>query len=203
MAYIYTLEDPITNEIKYVGVTIRSLKKRLYDHCSNYYLKNSNHKTATWIKSLRVNNLKPIIKLLAIVDDVDKYKKEIFYISLLKSLGFNLKNHTEGGSGGVFVKRKPTKHTEETKKRISNANKRPHSPEWIKNAADSHCKPIIKLDLNNNFIKVYKSATEAALELGDISKKKNISSVLRGVRKSAYGFKWKFEENIESKDKEL
>jgi hypothetical protein len=203
MAYIYTLEDPTTNEIKYVGVTTRSLKKRWYDHCSNYYLKKVNHKTATWIKSLKVNNLKPIIKLLAIVEDNNRYEEEIFYISLLKSWGFNLKNHTEGGSGGIFIKRKPFKHAEETKKRISIANKKPHSTDWIKNAADSHCKPIIKLDLNNNFIKEYKSATEAALELGDISKKKNISSVLRGVRKSAYDFKWKFKENIESKDKEL
>lgn len=203
MAYIYTLEEPTTNEIKYVGVTIRSLKKRWYDHCSNYYLKNVNHKTATWIKSLKANNLKPIIKLLAEVDDNNRYEEEIFYISLLKSWGFNLKNHTEGGSGGILVKRKLFKHTEETKIRISTANQKPHSEEWIKNAAESHCKPIVKLDLNNNFIKEYKSATEAALELGDISKKKNISSVLRGIRKSAYDFKWKFKENIESKDKEL
>jgi hypothetical protein len=56
MAYIYTLEDPISKEIKYVGVTKRSLKKRWYDHCSNYYLKKVNHKTATWIKSLKVKN---------------------------------------------------------------------------------------------------------------------------------------------------
>jgi len=203
MAYIYTLEDPISKEIKYVGVTKRSLKKRWYDHCSNYYLKKVNHKTATWIKSLKAKNLKPLINLLAIVDDDNRYEEEVFYIQLLKSWGFNLKNHTEGGSGGISIKRKFFKHTEETKKRISIANSKPHSEEWIKNAADSHCKKIIKLNLNNEIIKEYKSATEAAKELGDISKKKNISSALRGLRNSAYGYKWKFKENIESKDKEL
>lgn len=118
MAYIYTLEDPTNNEIKYVGVTKRSLKKRWYDHCSNYYLKKNNHKTATWIKSLKANNLKPIIKLLAIVDDDNRYEEEIFYISLLKSCGFNLKNHTDGGSGGISIKRKSFKHTEATKKKL-------------------------------------------------------------------------------------
>lgn len=203
MAYIYTLDDPVTKEIKYVGVTKRSLKKRFYDHCSNYYLKNTNHKTATWIKSLKAKNLKPLMNLLAIVDDENRYEEEIFYINLIKSWGFNLKNHSKGGCGGISIKRNPFKHTEETKKRISIANKRPHSEEWIKNVADSNCKSIIKLDLNNNFIKEYKSTTEAAQELGDISKKKNISSVLRGLRHSAYGYKWKFKKNIESKDKEL
>lgn len=192
MASIYTLEDPTTNEIKYVGVTKRSLKKRWYDHCSTYYLKKVNHKTANWIKSLKANNLKPIIQELAIVDDDNRYEEEIFYISLLKSWGFNLKNHTDGGSGGVSIKRKSFKHTEETKRKISMANSKPRSAEWIKNAADSHCKPIIKLDINENILKEYKSATEAALELGDISMKKNISSVLSGKRQSAYGFKWKF-----------
>jgi hypothetical protein len=192
MATIYTLEDPTTNEIKYVGVTIRTLRKRLYDHCSNYYLKNLNHRTATWIKSLKKNNLKPIIKILAEVSNENRYDEEVFYIELLKSWGFNLKNHTNGGSGGCTFKRKPFKHTEEVKKRISEANKRPRSKEWIQNASNSHCKPILQFDLNDHFIKEYKSATEAAIILGDVSKKKNISSVLKGKRKSAYGFKWQF-----------
>lgn len=193
MAYIYTLEDPTTGDVKYVGVTTRDLKKRWYDHCSNYYLKKCNHRTANWIKSLKSKNLKPIINILDIVDDEFRYKEEMFYISLLKSWGFNLKNHTDGGSGGIVIKKnKGFKHTEETKKRISEANSKPRSKEWIKNASDSHCKAVIKLDINDNVLQFYKSATEAALEMGDISKKKNISSVLRGERKTAYGFKWKF-----------
>lgn len=192
MATIYTLEDPTNGKVHYIGVTIRDLKKRFYDHCSNYYLKKYNHRTATWIKSLKKQNLKPIIKPLVEVDDDKRYAEEIFYIEMFKSWGFDLKNHTNGGSGGIFVKRKPFKHSEETKKRISKANSKPRPKEWIRNAALSHCKPIIQLDLNNNFIKEYISATEAAISLGDISKKKNISSVLNKKRKTAYGYKWKF-----------
>ena len=48
------------------------------------------------------------------------------------------------------------------------------------------------IENRNNFIKEYISATEAAISLGDISKKKNISSVLNKKRKTAYGYKWKF-----------
>jgi len=202
MATIYTLEDPITGKIHYIGVTVRDLKKRFYDHCSNYYLKKYNHKTATWIKSLKKQNLKPIIKSLVEVNNDVRYAEEIFYIELFKSWGFDLKNHTIGGSGGVFVKRKPFKHTEETKKRISIANSKSRPKEWVKNAALSHSKAIIQLDLNNNFIKEYISATEAAIFLGDISKKKNICSVLKNKRKTAYGYKWKFKKSIESNDKE-
>ena len=37
--YIYTLEHPITKEIRYVGKT-KNPKMRFHNHCNNYIMKN-------------------------------------------------------------------------------------------------------------------------------------------------------------------
>ena len=47
---IYTLSHPDTHEIRYVGMTSKSLKERLTNHWSHIY--QNNHRT-NWIKSLR------------------------------------------------------------------------------------------------------------------------------------------------------
>lgn len=54
--------------------------------------------------------------------------------------------------------------------------------------------PVVKLDLNYNFIKRYKTATEAIIELGKKQKEcGKILEVCKGKRKTAYGFRWKYE----------
>lgn len=57
---IYTLEHPITGEIKYVGKTIKSLQIRLSEHITDS--KKYNFKNPNWIKSILKLNLKPIIQ---------------------------------------------------------------------------------------------------------------------------------------------
>lgn len=95
---IYTLSDPNTNEVRYVGKTINPLKQRLKEHirCRNKtYCKN-------WIDSL---NITPVIEL---VDEVDNNKWEFwesFYIDLFKSFGFRLTNLTSGGAGAINYRR--------------------------------------------------------------------------------------------------
>jgi hypothetical protein len=201
MAYIYTLEHPVNSEIRYIGVTIRTLQSRLYDHCSSYYLKKVNNRRATWIKSLKKQNLKPIIKLLDEVPYDKRYETEMFYIEQFKQWGFDLVNSTKGGSGGTTYVRPKFYHKEETKLKISKANTRSHSTEWIANAAKGAFKPITQYTLDGIILKNWDSTTTAALALGDINYKKNISSCLRGLRNHAYGFKWEYK-TIDLQDKE-
>lgn len=49
---------------------------------------------------------------------------------------------------------------------------------------------IYQYDLRNNLINTYASCSEAAKALGDVSKNSHISQAVRGVRKTAYGYKW-------------
>ncbi|HWY35508.1 MAG TPA: NUMOD3 domain-containing DNA-binding protein [Nitrosopumilaceae archaeon] len=96
---IYTLSDPITVEIRYIGYTEQKLSKRLKNHRgeSRSKLKHKikqNHRN-NWINSLLKQNLEPIIELL---EETDNYIfSEKFWISQFKCWGFNLVNGTEGG----------------------------------------------------------------------------------------------------------
>lgn len=49
MIYIYTLSDPISDEVRYIGIT-KNLKKRYREHIRESKL-NNRHKS-TWIRSL-------------------------------------------------------------------------------------------------------------------------------------------------------
>lgn len=114
-------------------------------------------------------------------------------------MGMNL---TLGGEGCAGLK-----HTEDTKKLISENRKKTgktkahqdaidrlkgrkinKSDEWIKNNSESIKKSIIQYDLDGNLIKEWKSAKDVELELG--FSRKNISANLRGITHKAYDFKW-------------
>ena len=194
MITIYTLEDPITKEVRYIGKTKKELVERMYSHISNYRLKKEKSYKNSWIKSLKQKNLKPIIKELDLVEEDDWEFWEQFYINLFKSWGFNLTNMTKGGEGSLGGKGcLGYKHTEEAKKRISIANSKPKSKEWIEKAAKGKYKPITQYDLQNNYIRDWESTTTAAIALGNINKKKNINNCLKGKKKSAYGYIWKLQ----------
>lgn len=91
--YIYTLEHPITNEIRYIGKT-NNLKLRFNRHnCPT----GTTHKE-NWIKSLKKDNLKPIMNILEEFDNEKTcYQSEVYWISQFKTWGFNLVNIHEGG----------------------------------------------------------------------------------------------------------
>lgn len=115
--YIYTLDCPITNQIRYIGKS-NNPEKRLKHHIA---YKGKCHKTS-WIKSLK--GLKPILSILDETGcEKEAYKLEQYWISQLKSWGFRLVNTTEGGEGfsGMDVtgeNNTNAKITEETAKKI-------------------------------------------------------------------------------------
>lgn len=119
MVKIYTLSCPFTNQIKYVGKTVKkNLKLRLGEHLQECK-RNKGGLKNNWVKSLIKLNEKPIIELICeIEDDKDWQSEEIFYISYLRFLGFDLKNLTEGGEGTRY------KMTQEHKDKISATHKK-------------------------------------------------------------------------------
>lgn len=108
VVYIYTLVDPITHEVRYVGKTV-NLSKRMYQHT---YLKCATH-TSKWIKSLSE------FPQVVIVDEVtnDWEEAEKFWISYFKFMGANLTNLKSGGDSPHGWK-----HSEETKAKIKASN---------------------------------------------------------------------------------
>jgi hypothetical protein len=100
---IYTLNDPITNEIRYVGQTIQKLENRLKKHLN---AKDKSYRT-NWIKNLNNKKLSPTINLVIEADNKEETNKlEMYYINLYKEKGYNLVNMTKGGEGSIGFKHK-------------------------------------------------------------------------------------------------
>lgn len=102
MYYFYTLNCPLTNEIKYVGRTV-NLENRLRHHIYESKL-NNRSKKERWIVSLLRKNLKPIMNTiwqgkLTLSDAIKTEEK------LIKkySKKFKLKNGIDRGLGGKIV----------------------------------------------------------------------------------------------------
>lgn len=148
--WIYTLADPITHSIKYVGKTFR-INRRLNDHLRC----DGNSKKDTWIKSLKNKNLTPILEIIDATDEFNCDFLEQYWISQLKAWGFTLKNMTNGGDGSYGLKpwnkgiRGQFKHTEESKRKMSLARKGKYigknNPQYgKKRSADSIKQQIIR-----------------------------------------------------------
>lgn len=110
--YIYCLRCPDTNTVRYVGKTINSLERRLSKHMAESSLKaQTNHRT-NWLRSLKNINKSPIIELLEIVKENEKWEeRERAWILFYKNDGANLVNSNDGGDGQHG--RKPSQTTKD------------------------------------------------------------------------------------------
>lgn len=200
MVYIYTLSD--SSGVRYVGKT-NNINLRLKNHINESKKNNRcyNYRT-NWIISLINKDELPIIEVLDIVPDDEWMFWEIFWISQIKSWGFNLVNGTLGGENPPsfagkthsnqykeirrkeIIKNNPTKNmNNDWKLKISESNKnRKLSKEHIRKLG----KPVIQLTLENEFIKKWESSSVAGRSL-KISIN-NISACCRGDRKNVEDF---------------
>ena len=126
-AYIYGLIDPRTNIIRYVGSTV-DIEGRYKAHTRPGNLKSKTHKNH-WIKSLLLEELKPIFIVLEKVLFTDWQEKEMYWIAYFGRE--NLTNGSDGGEGSIGLI-----CTDETKEKISKANKGKKRSEEVK--ADMH-----------------------------------------------------------------
>ena len=94
--FIYVLIDPRDNEIRYIGVTKRTLEERLDLHmrCK----KDQSHRR-WWAQKLVRMGLKAKIDVVQQVPINCAAQAEIYWISYFKSIGCDLTNSTIGGEG--------------------------------------------------------------------------------------------------------
>lgn len=131
--FIYSLSDPDTREIRYIGKA-NNIQYRLWAHIHEAKNDLRNMHKCNWIKTLLKEDKKPIIEIIEEVS-LDGWKDaEIYWIAQFKAWGFNLINKTAGGECGVISencrlalantkKRRghekgKFKHSEETKAKI-------------------------------------------------------------------------------------
>lgn len=201
MTIIYTLEHPVTEEIRYIGKTCQTLQIRLWNHKSS---KGNNHR-CKWIQSLLKQGLAPTIRAVEVVEG-NGSEEEIYWIGQFKAWGFRLVNATDGGEGCLGIIRtqewkdnigkgnKGKKLTQEVKDRISKTlTGRKQSLELIKkrfaNLVNTQIKPVYQY-LNGELIADYPSAEIAAQS--NNTTRANIRQCCLGVSKSAVGYQWKY-----------
>lgn len=166
--FIYTLEDPDTNEIRYVGKTIKSLNNRLTGHI--YSCKKENNHRTNWIKSIIKRGKKPIIKMIDSCSWDKSQELESYWISKFKNEGLNLVNLTNGGEGNLGLKL--------TKERRDNLTL-------------AVSKKIYQYSLQGVFIKEFNNAVEAAKEL-KLKHSSKINAAARGIRGKSANFLWSY-----------
>jgi len=89
------------------------------------------------------------------------------------------------------------KTSEETKIKMSSAAKGKLKTEETKNKmSNAKIKPVLQYDLEGNFIKEWKSGTEATMYITNNKNNSIISKCCNGSYKTAYGFKWKYKEDL-------
>jgi group I intron endonuclease len=137
--YVYGLKCPIENKCRYVGQTVQSLSKRLYKHL--YEIDKYNSYKNAWLKKLRRLDLLIDIEIFIIEEcDVNQLsEREIFWIKEYRTIGYSLTNTTEGGDCGSLGH----KHSDEAKKKISEAGKRQKGKKRTNETKDKISKSLI------------------------------------------------------------
>jgi group I intron endonuclease len=110
--YIYTLE--YKRKIFYVGKTL-DIKKRYSKHVSESIKKRTHKEKYIYSILNRGENFD-----ITILDEVDcglENEMEVYWISQLRTWGFNLLNYNKGGEGGDNWSGR--KHTQDTKDKLS------------------------------------------------------------------------------------
>lgn len=207
MAYIYQIQNDVNGKL-YVGKTEFSIEKRFKEHCNDAFSDRCEKRPLySAMKKYGVEHFH--ISLIEETDNPEEREKYwIEYLGTFKN-GYNA---TIGGDGKRYIDYDLVVITYTNLKSISKTAQalnictktvstildikkvnKLSSPEVSKLYKSN---PIIQYDLNNNFIKVFPSVSEAARQIVPNTKShgviSHITDVCKGKRKSAYGFKWQF-----------
>ena len=170
---VYSLSDPRTKEIKYIGATTSPLNKRLSQHICNAKYRSA--KKDKWLKSLKKLDLLPICQLLEVSNMTEWQTIEKKWLKIFKDNGNDLTNTYIGGSGMIL-----------------NRNRKS-----IMNMAKKHRKAVLQLDNDNTIIKEWemKSDVKKAMYVkGDTDTMAQLKRVLKKVDKDEWtewqGFQW-------------
>jgi hypothetical protein len=217
ISYIYTLSDPISLQVKYIGKSDMPLV-RYQEH-----LKKCKYSTTiknNWIKKLLGGGQKPLLEILDVVLTSEWSFWEKFWISQFRGWGFKLYNMTDGGDGGNFGFESNLKISSKLKNRVfssetiklmsESAKKRKLTETGRKNLSQkrmgsknpmfgkkqslycikSKMKLVTQFTVSGEFVREWESLKSVSESLS--INRNSIRMVCNGQRKSAGGYKWLF-----------
>lgn len=166
----YILKHPITNEIRYVGITSKELEQRLKGHIADTKdkIRKKWHKSCWMLKVYKECKCWPLIELVDVFDSLEAAKQfEVNYITTYK-VRYNLTNDTPGGDYIAY-----------------NA----HSREAI--LKKKNIRKTVQYNIFGELLHIYDLTEDAARALGLTSGSK-ITMCCRHKRKHAYGYIWRY-----------
>jgi hypothetical protein len=170
---VYTLSDPFTNEIKYIGSTTTRMCNKLATHLFDSKTRCS-HLTSDWIKSLLKKGLKPNIYVLEYCEAHERLNLERFYIVYLHSLGIPLLNIT-------YI-RKPNRS-----KTLTTEHRNKLSKSKTGKSVPNNRKKVGQHDNDGNLIKIWDGVINAQNQMNC----KSISVTIKKHGRAA-GYIWKY-----------
>jgi len=114
--YIYALIDPRTMDVRYVGKSNNPYRR----YNRHLFESDATHKER-WILSLRSDGFVPIMQIIEVCDKNVWQDRERDWIAFYRKIGCDLTNTTDGGDHPSM---KGKHHSEETKRKMSDTQKR-------------------------------------------------------------------------------
>lgn len=131
-AYIYTLEDPRSGEIRYVGWTVNPGRRRR-EHVGRARRGEDDTRKGRWVRKLDAGGVRPELVVIEAVPLEERESAEGRWIADLRSAGHRLTNMTDGGGGTPGFRHDPAtvakfaakhrgfKFSDESRRRLSRA----------------------------------------------------------------------------------
>jgi len=203
MAYIYRIWNDINNK-DYIGKTVNTIVQRWKEHCNDYIkLKNENRPLYKAMNKYGIEHFHIELVEECSIDILSE--REIYWIEYYGSFKYGY-NATKGGDGSTYCDYdlvyalyneglSITKISQMLNYDVGNCSKILSSfgvteKEKRQRARESQFKPVLQLDKNTEeIINIYPSVQAAEDATGN---GKHISSVCRGKRKTAAGYKWRY-----------
>lgn len=208
MAYIYKIVNEINDKI-YIGKTEFSIEKRFKEHCKDFSKERC--KDRPLYRAMNKYGIENFhVELIEETDNPED--RETYWIEYFGSFK-NGYNATVGGDGRKYIDYDLVVATyNKTQSLIETANLCGCDRTYVGKILQSRKIPslssmevnknkygqyIDQFDINNNYIKTFKSIKEAAKELRPDSSSlggvtSHISDVCKGKRKTAYGYIWRY-----------
>lgn len=116
--YIYSLNDPDSLLIRYIGKTV-NLKRRLSSHINEAKRAKGRRYVLNWIKFLLDVNKKPIINVIEECTQDNWEEREKYWVDYYRKSISNLCNNADGELGGSGTKNYTQEELEVRRKRMS------------------------------------------------------------------------------------
>jgi len=158
--YIYTLKDPNTNQVRYVGKA-KNPEDRYSNHINKGRDKNTHKRN--WINKLRKTNQKPLLEIIEETADIKWKEREKYWIKYYLDSGNKLVNYTEGGDGLTYGN--------QTSYKKGDGNKM-----------------VVALESDGELFKIFESRIKASLHFGVNGG--GLGGTLNKSRKTWKGYMW-------------